>query len=756
MCGWIQECVRSAKFTIQLNGRGDGFFRPTRGLRQGCSMSPYLFIIAMDPLARWLNLKMAAGTIQGLKLARTAPQTACSLFADDLILMGALTDQEVQEVKGTLTSFFSLSGLTINNSKSKVWFSHNSDDYHKSMFRSHFDVQEASGNESYLGCPVVVTGRASFDYLIEKFEKQLNLWKAKMLSHAGRPILIKFVLESLPVYAMGTVIIPAKVLKKLTGIMRNFFWGGDSAKNYMSYVAWSRVTVPKGLGGLGLRSLKEMNMALVLKIAWKIASGSSSPWAETIQAKYCPITGFWASTRTYSCTLLWRNLVGLKPLLQFHLVWKIGSGSTVRAFSQPWFPGWELLRPANSAQRNLTVSSLILQHHSSWDFDKLRRVFGFEIALIISMNEAIRPAPAMAQDMLLFTYAKDGRFTVKKAYQLLKGDSGNVRDKKFWSAVWGAQELAPKLKLFIWRCVSNALPVRGIIGARIQTISTVCQRCGLVPETIEHMLFTCDFSRAAWLASPLTLRSNQLQGAFKEIIASLIETLSEEDLMRFVCMSWAIWRVRNEAVIGAKQQTFSVCFKYYKEVLLACQSVYRCSPVPIQQSNGTGTQSHSHLISAASHFCYVDGSWSQDGLAGIRAYILVGGKVVQWTSKRVQAMNSAHAEAIAVLHGYKMLLSVATEWAYLFSDSLEIVDSLAHSPPLIHDWRSFNEVWEAWQIQKDSSNLLGSVHCGRDNENLQVAHLLANLGRTIGWDRLEQDLDLCFEDLDSCVRSVML
>ncbi|XP_078157460.1 uncharacterized protein LOC144553235 [Carex rostrata] len=666
MCGWIQECVRSAKFTIQLNRRGDRFFRPTRGLKQGCSMSLYLFIIAMDPLARWLNLKMAAGTIRGLKLARTAPQMACSLFADDLIL----------------------TGLTINTSKSKVWFSHNSVDYHKSMFRSHFDVQEASENESYLGCPVTVSGRASFDYLIDKFEKRLNLWKAKMLSHAGRLILIKSVLESLPVYTMGTAIIPTRVLKKLTGIMRNFFWGGDSTKNYMSY--------------------------------------------------------------------LWRNLVSLKPLLQVHVVWKIGSGATVRAFSQPWFSGWELIRPANSAQRNVTVSSLLSQHHESWDFEKLQLIFGFEIALIISMNEAIRPAPAMAQDLLLFTYAKDGRFTVKKAYRLLKGDTGNERDKKFWSAVWGAKGLAPKLKFFIWRCVSNALLVRGVIGARIQLVPMVCQRGGLVPESVEHMLFTCDFSRAAWLSSPLSLRSDQLHGTFREIISSLFDILSELDVMRFVCMSWAIWRVKNEAIIGGKQQSFPACFKYYKEVLLACQSVHFTPLVPIQQPTGMSVQSQPLMISQSTTSCYVDGSWSQDGLVGIGAYITVGGKVVQWISKRVQAMNSTHAEAIAVLQGYKMLLSVTTERACLFSDSLEIFDSLAHKQPLIHDWRSFNEVWEAWQIQKDSSNRLSLIHCGRENESLKVTHLLANLGRTIGWDRMEQDLDLSIEVLDSCVRSDLL
>lgn len=251
-CKWIEACVKSAKFTIQLNGQGDGFFKPTRGLRQGCSLSPYLFILTMDPLARWLNLKMERGIIRGVKLARTAPPMACSMFADDLILMGALTELEVRELKVTLTSFFSISGLNINNAKSKVWFSVNAEEDHKRIFRSHFQVPDATEGELYLGCPVKVSGRASFDYLVEKFERRLNSWKAKMLSHTGRLILIKSVLESLPIYTMGTAIVPTRVLKKLTAIMRNFFWGGNLEKNHMAYVAWAKITAPKGMGGLGL------------------------------------------------------------------------------------------------------------------------------------------------------------------------------------------------------------------------------------------------------------------------------------------------------------------------------------------------------------------------------------------------------------------------------------------------------------------------------------------------------------------------
>lgn len=170
------------------------------------------------------------------------------------------------------------------------------------------------------------------DYIVEKFENRLNSWKSKLLNHAGRLILLKTVLESLPVYAMGTVILPNKVISKLNAIMRNFFWGGVDDRRHMPYVAWKTITTPKGMGGLGLRSLKEMNQSLVAKNIWKIASGAEVSWVKLVQAKYFPRGCFWMTNRTHTCSKLWSQMVHLEPFLQQHFLWKIGTGEKIWSF----------------------------------------------------------------------------------------------------------------------------------------------------------------------------------------------------------------------------------------------------------------------------------------------------------------------------------------------------------------------------------------------------------------------------------------
>lgn len=94
---------------------------------------------------------------------------------------------------------------------------------------------------------------------------------------------------------------------------------------------------------------------------------------------------------------------------------------------------------------------------------------------------------------------------MKKSYQLIKGDVGSAVGKSFWEGIWGERGLLPKLKLLIWRGVHNALPVRGVLGARISSISVLYPLCLTEPETVEHSLFGCQFARMTWWASLLNI-----------------------------------------------------------------------------------------------------------------------------------------------------------------------------------------------------------------------------------------------------------
>jgi hypothetical protein len=96
---WIMGCVRSTNFSVLINGSPSGFFRISRGLRQGCPLSPLLFLIIVEGLSRILMNLVEEGKIQGVSVANGVRITHL-LFVDDIILFGKGILDRMGNVKG--------------------------------------------------------------------------------------------------------------------------------------------------------------------------------------------------------------------------------------------------------------------------------------------------------------------------------------------------------------------------------------------------------------------------------------------------------------------------------------------------------------------------------------------------------------------------------------------------------------------------------------------------------------------------------
>jgi hypothetical protein len=113
MKNWILACVSSASFAVLVNGEATYFFRSGRGLRQGCPLSPLLFILVMESLSLLLKQIQRQGTINGIKVARIT-KILHILFVDDILLMTKASIQEWKEIERIVQLFCSVSGLLVN------------------------------------------------------------------------------------------------------------------------------------------------------------------------------------------------------------------------------------------------------------------------------------------------------------------------------------------------------------------------------------------------------------------------------------------------------------------------------------------------------------------------------------------------------------------------------------------------------------------------------------------------------------------
>jgi hypothetical protein len=119
----IHSCISTPSFSVISNGQSYENFISSRGVRQGCPISPYLFVLAINELSIQLQHSLAQANLNGITLGPNCPPIHSLLFADDLLICGMATEQEGLTIKHILQNFCQQSGQIPNWAKSGISFS---------------------------------------------------------------------------------------------------------------------------------------------------------------------------------------------------------------------------------------------------------------------------------------------------------------------------------------------------------------------------------------------------------------------------------------------------------------------------------------------------------------------------------------------------------------------------------------------------------------------------------------------------------
>ncbi|OMO61797.1 reverse transcriptase [Corchorus capsularis] len=122
---WIMECLSTISYTLVINGKPSGRVFPSRGLRQGDPISPYLFLFVVDVLSRMVHSAVSVGVLNGIKLSRNCPPLTHLLFADDSLFFLAATKENCAGMDWILKAYCDASGQMVNLQKSSIVFSSN-------------------------------------------------------------------------------------------------------------------------------------------------------------------------------------------------------------------------------------------------------------------------------------------------------------------------------------------------------------------------------------------------------------------------------------------------------------------------------------------------------------------------------------------------------------------------------------------------------------------------------------------------------
>ena len=105
----------------------------------------------------------------------------------------------------------------------------------------------------------------TFAHLKQRMANKVSRWKEKLLTHAGKEVLIKSVAQAVPSYTMSCFQLPKKLCEEPTGMIGQFWWGQVKNEKKLAWLSWDKMCMLKDNGGLGFRDLRSFNLALLTK-----------------------------------------------------------------------------------------------------------------------------------------------------------------------------------------------------------------------------------------------------------------------------------------------------------------------------------------------------------------------------------------------------------------------------------------------------------------------------------------------------------
>ncbi|XP_074297449.1 uncharacterized protein LOC141628177 [Silene latifolia] len=237
---------------------------------------------------RWINRAVEDGVLHGVRVSAGAPEISHLLFADDSIFFTRATEEEVDVVSNILRRYEYASGQLVNLDKTTMSFSKGVPRTKRSNLATRLGIIEVEEQERYLGLPTVV-GRSKkvlTNIPRDKLSKRLEGWRGKILSRAGKEVLLKAVANSLPTYVMSIFKIPVNFCEELCSMMSRFWWWHEEGKRGINWVSWRKLCQPKCMSGMGFRNFKLFNLELLSKQSWRLTTETESLWARVIKARY--------------------------------------------------------------------------------------------------------------------------------------------------------------------------------------------------------------------------------------------------------------------------------------------------------------------------------------------------------------------------------------------------------------------------------------------------------------------------------------
>ncbi|XP_020673554.2 uncharacterized protein LOC110093109 [Dendrobium catenatum] len=453
---WVLNCVSMPRFSIMVNGTLSEGITVSCGFRQGCPLSPYLFILCSELLSLHFHQNYRE---LGVQIRRGGPLVSHLLYADDVLFFAGVLAANVRKFITILEDYCGWTGQRINKSKSAILFSQFVPSPTKTRLAKLAGCRKVEEMD-YLGVKFAMQRltKADFSSLLQNLHAFTLSWGTRHLSLAGRITMINSVIIPLSFYAISHTLVPRGVLAKVERICRRFLWDKDSAHRSLHYAAWSDITRLRRLGGLGFHASHDWVGPLRARIAWDFLHKTQNLFQRCMRHAYEDWP--WQQERKRSDSCGWRIICDGANSLSKNVRWKVCNGVDIDTVTHIWILDlaiavWPTF--CDIARIDGWSVSEFISPENFWDRQKLLLCFGE--SLVDRICDVKLWTELTADSLELCKCPLDTSVSAICYGSLFQGEENQVGTEL-------KLRLRPREHIFWWRIYMDLIPTCGWLNRR--------------------------------------------------------------------------------------------------------------------------------------------------------------------------------------------------------------------------------------------------------------------------------------------------
>ena len=605
---WFKVMYKDISSCVINNGYSSSNFSLQKGVRQGCPLSPYLFLIGVEILGIMIR---QSEKIKGIEI--DGAELRVSQYADDTIIYLSADEGNLRNTFEILQSFRKISGMKVNIEKSNIaclgpWNGTLCTDIH---------LNWVTDSLFYLGVYVplhenVDCFNQNFQRKLREVEKLLQVWGCRNLTLFGKIVIIKSLVIPKFVYLFSNIQDPPKrFTDELQRLLFNFLWNGKTDRI-------RRITMYDEYKNGGLKMMHIQSFCQALKVSWvkrlldeegtgvkkwKLFAnfflnkcGGNLIFKGNFRAQDCTsltsnifwvdVLKAWSHYKYYNpvrykdmtSQFLWNNsFIKIADRIVFYKRWSNAGINYVRDLlkNNGYFKSFEEIR----AEFNIPTSSYL-------EYFAIASAIPAEWKIVLKQTNANEQVDPIDKQLDVFVSQK---YPVKFCYaQMLKNVCST--DSSHNLIRWETDLQQPLERLIVWR---NRFTVSfsATLDTKIRTFqfkflhrriatnhflckigikpSPICNLCNNAEQTLLHLFFYCEKVHSFW----------QKVNQWFESIALLFSPLTCLDICFGIDTKKTLI---NTVILYAKQFIFrckcldkAVCFEHFKKELVYLEKVER-------------------------------------------------------------------------------------------------------------------------------------------------------------------------------------